>query len=78
MAGRCRYGDLEFTAALLGGHEPALVRCDETAAYTVIVGTDADGFVVEVTTPVCPVHEAFLVHNPGYQRSIKLRDHTTT
>lgn len=74
----CRYGALLAAASSLACAEVEPVSCDEEAAYTAIVSTDTDGFVVEITTPVCPVHEAHVVHNPGYKRSIKLRDHTTT
>lgn len=78
MAMRCRYGDLVFVAALLGGTDPEIVSCAEPAGYKAIVATDNGGFVIEVTTPVCPVHEAHLSYNPGFKRSIKLRDPVAT
>jgi hypothetical protein len=73
---RCRYGDLLLTAQLLASSEPEYVRCDEAAEYLAIIANDGNGFVIEVTTPLCPVHEAHVTQNPHYRRSIKLR--TTT
>ena len=78
MAQSCHYAALVFVAGLLGDHPTEPVDdCDQPAAYKAIVSTDRDGFVIEVTTPVCPVHEAHVVHNSGYKRSIKLRQHAT-
>lgn len=77
MAQSCHYASLLFFAGLLAGEQPTEpIDCDEPAAYRSIISTDRDGFVVEITTPVCPVHEAHVVHNPGYKRSIKLRQST--
>lgn len=73
MATRCRYGSLLLTAHLLAFTDPDYVQCDELAEYKAIIATDDDGFVVEVTTPVCPVHEAHVSQNPRFKRSIKLR-----
>jgi hypothetical protein len=73
MATRCRYGDLLLTAAVLAGVEPDHVRCEENAAYLAIISTDNNGFVIDVTTPACPVHEAHLCQNPAYKRSIGIR-----
>lgn len=73
MAAPCRYGSLLLTAHLLAFTDPDYVQCDESAEYKAIIATDDDGFVVEVTTPVCPVHEAHVSQNPRFKRSIKLR-----
>jgi hypothetical protein len=73
MAGRCRYGDLMLAGLLLASEEPQYFRCQWTATHLVMVGTDDDGFVVDIAAPVCPVHEAQVEHNAGYKRSIKLR-----
>lgn len=76
MAAFCRYGSLLGTASALSGIDVEPVDCDEVATYKAIVSTDDEGFVVEITAPVCPVHEAHVVHNVGYKRSIKLREST--
>lgn len=73
LTARCRYGDLLVTAALLACLDPEYVRCAEPAVYNAIAATDDDGYRVEITVPVCPVHEAHVSHNVGYVRSIKLR-----
>jgi hypothetical protein len=73
---RCRYGDLLLTAELLASDEPEYVRCEEPAAHLAIIANDDNGFVIEVTAPLCLSHEAHVTQNPGYKRSIKLR--TTT
>jgi hypothetical protein len=69
----CRYGDLLQASALLAMAYVDPVDCGEFAEYTALIATDNDGFVIEVTTPVCPVHEAHVSQNPRYVRSIKLR-----
>ena len=73
MAALCRYGDLVLAASLLATAEPDEVECDEFAEYTAIIATDNDGFVIEIRTPVCPVHEAHVSQNLRHVRSIKLR-----
>jgi hypothetical protein len=78
MTQLCRYGALMSAASLLSEVMVDEVRCDEPAQYKAIVGTDTDGFVVEITTPVCPVHEAHVSQNVGYRRSIKLRERSST
>ena len=77
--GKCHYADLVFVASMLAAHEPEPTEeCTEPARYTVTIATDRDGFVIEIRTPMCPVHEAHASFNSGYVRSTKLRDRSPT
>lgn len=78
MARLCRYGDLLSAATLLGATETDPVVCNKPAVYAALIATDTDGFVIEITTPVCPVHDAHVSQSPGYRRSIKLRERAAT
>jgi hypothetical protein len=75
MVDRCRYADLVNAAALLAMVVVDIPEpCDQIPEYTSLISTDDEGFVNQIWTPVCPVHEAHVSTNAHFIRSIKLRD----
>ena len=76
MAARCRidgYGEL---VEKLSGETQAFEPCTAEARFTAVLARERDGLQFRIDVPVCMRHEADLFHQPGYDRSVRIR--TTT
>lgn len=70
----CKYESLAETLALLAGEVPGdLPRCDELAAYSVLVSRTRPGQVLDIWTQMCVEHQRQSADIPGVGRSPAIR-----
>lgn len=79
MAAPCRFDAHVAVCSQFAGAPVATDPCEEPAAYTAIVEFGPiKGMTLRIDVEVCEEHNRRLSAAVDYQRSIKLRAHTTT
>lgn len=78
-SGLCLFASHVWLCSQIAGEPRSVPECPDPAAYTTVVEIrPAAGLTLRIDVEVCDRHNAKFATASGYNRSIKLRDRTTT